>query len=55
MTFHPDGSITDGNATIVASFSGQVRQGADYRSELEQYRQEREIRAVMTQRHSVCG
>lgn len=49
-TFEPD------NAILVSTSDGKSpATNADYRSELEAYRNDREINAIMRQRSSVCG
>lgn len=48
-TFEPD------NAILASTSDGQTTTNRDYKSELEAYRQEREINAIMRQRSSVCG
>jgi hypothetical protein len=53
MVFYPDGR-TD-NATIVCTAAGQHVSNPDYRSELEAYRRDKEIAAIMRERSSVCG
>jgi hypothetical protein len=49
-TFEPD------NATLVSTAEGKApATNRDYKSELEAYRNDREINAIMRQRSSVCG
>ena len=55
MTFHPDGSTTDGNAVLVASFTNRESTGKDYSSAIEEYHRDKDIGTIMRQRASVCG
>lgn len=53
MVFYPDGRCDD--ATIVCKADGQHVSNPNYRSELEAYRNEVAIAAIMRERSSVCG
>jgi hypothetical protein len=53
MVFYPDGS--QDSATIVCTASGQHVSNPNYASELEAYRRDKEIAAIMRERTSVCG
>jgi hypothetical protein len=53
MVFYPDGR--DNGATIVSTADGQHVSNRDYKSELEAYRNEVAIAAIMRERSSVCG
>lgn len=55
MTFHPDGTITDGNAVLVATITATRREGVDYSSAIEEYHRDKDIGTIMRQRTSVCG
>jgi hypothetical protein len=50
MVFEPND-----NAILVCTVDGQSISNPDYTSELEAYRKDREINAIMRQRTSVCG
>ncbi len=55
MTFHPDGTCTDDNAVMVASFTNTVSTGRDYSSMIEDHHREVTIGSLMRERSSVCG
>jgi hypothetical protein len=48
-TFLPD------NAQVVSVATGQTTTNRNYKSELEAYKRDKEINAIMRQRSSVCG
>lgn len=43
------------NAILVCTVDGQHTSNPDYKSELEAYRNDKAIAAIMRQRSSVCG
>ena len=58
MTFHPDGSITDGNATLVASIDSTTPLrdlSAIERHWAEDDPEYRSLDRLMRSRSSVCG